>query len=104
MGIWEKVSKITSANRFMVILVSRLIPFISFDFISFAAGLSDIKLVPFLFATGIGMLPGTLAYVVLGNQTKKLDGYLILILVLIFLTVTIMKFLKNIINENKKGE
>ena len=35
------------------ILICRLLPFISFDFISYAAGLTAIKPIPFLIATGI---------------------------------------------------
>jgi uncharacterized membrane protein YdjX (TVP38/TMEM64 family) len=50
------------------VLITRLIPIISFDVVSYAAGLTPIRLLPFLVATGIGQLPATIAYSVLGEN------------------------------------
>ncbi len=50
------------------ILVSRLLPFISFDIISYAAGLTPVSFWKFLLATGIGQLPATLIYSYLGQN------------------------------------
>jgi Uncharacterized conserved protein len=44
------------------ILICRLLPFVPFDPISYAAGLTSIRLRPFLVATAIGQLPATLVY------------------------------------------
>ncbi|MDW7657920.1 MAG: TVP38/TMEM64 family protein [Bacillota bacterium] len=72
-GLWNKVDEIGSRYGFSVVIVSRLLPFVSFDFISYAAGLSSMRILPFLAATGIGMLPGTIAYVFLGNQLTQFN-------------------------------
>ncbi|MBI3972214.1 MAG: TVP38/TMEM64 family protein [Chloroflexi bacterium] len=50
------------------VLIARLIPLISFDIVSYAAGLTKIRLIPFLVATGIGQLPATVIYSVLGEN------------------------------------
>lgn len=50
------------------ILVSRLLPFISFDIISYGAGLTPVSFWKFLLATGIGQLPATLIYSYLGQN------------------------------------
>lgn len=50
------------------ILICRLLPFISFDFVSYAAGLTAIKPIPFLIATGIGQLPATIVYSYVGSN------------------------------------
>jgi uncharacterized membrane protein YdjX (TVP38/TMEM64 family) len=50
------------------VLITRLIPIISFDVVSYAAGLTPLALVPFLVATGIGQLPATIAYSILGEN------------------------------------
>lgn len=50
------------------ILICRLLPFISFDFISYAAGLTAIKPLPFLIATGLGQLPATIVYSYVGSN------------------------------------
>ncbi|MDW7657442.1 MAG: TVP38/TMEM64 family protein [Bacillota bacterium] len=72
-NLWAKVDQISDRYGFRVILISRLLPVVSFDFISYASGLSRIRLLLFLIATGIGMLPGTIAYVVLGNQITQFN-------------------------------
>lgn len=50
------------------ILISRLLPFVSFDIISYGAGLTPVKFWKFFVATGIGQLPATLVYSYLGQN------------------------------------
>lgn len=50
------------------ILVSRLLPFVSFDIISYGAGLTPVSFWKFLLATGIGQLPATIIYSYLGQN------------------------------------
>lgn len=50
------------------ILISRLLPFVSFDIISYGAGLTPVNFWKFLIATGIGQLPATLLYSYLGQN------------------------------------
>ena len=51
-----------------LIFVLRLIPLVSFDAISYAAGLSSIGFRGFFAATALGMLPGTFAFVYFGGS------------------------------------
>lgn len=63
------------------ILIARLIPVISFDVVSYAAGLTTIGPGEFLLATGIGQMPATVVYSFLGqNMTRavKLGLWIIL--------------------------
>ncbi len=50
------------------VLIARLIPLVSFDIISYAAGLTTMTLWQFLWATGLGQLPATIVYSVLGEN------------------------------------
>ncbi|THF62646.1 TVP38/TMEM64 family protein [Pseudothauera rhizosphaerae] len=50
------------------ILISRLLPFVSFDIISYGAGLTPVSFWKFLVATGIGQLPATVIYSYLGQN------------------------------------
>ncbi len=50
------------------ILVSRLLPFVSFDIVSYGAGLTSISFWSFLWSTGLGQLPATLLYSYLGQN------------------------------------
>ena len=50
------------------ILICRLLPFISFDIVSYAAGLTSMSFGSFFLATGIGQLPATIVYSYVGGM------------------------------------
>ena len=101
----KKVDEISSHYGTKVVLVARLLPFISFDLVSYAAGLSNMKPLPFFIATGIGMIPGTIAYVLLGNQILALSRYstgiTIIVLVGIVVVLVTMKLKKIFLGRKK---
>ncbi len=70
---------------FYVILIARLLPFISFDIISYMAGLSGIRPWPFAMATALGMLPATILYTFFGRQIPAIEERSPL-----FITVTVV--------------
>ncbi len=86
------------------ILVARLLPFISFDIISYAAGLTSMNFWPFFIATGLGQLPATIIYsyvggMLTGGVQKFVNGLLILF------AFSILAFaLKKIWNEKDKDQ
>lgn len=53
------------------VLIARLLPFVSFRAVSYAAGLTPISFTRYLVATGLGQLPGTLLYSYLGGQLTQ---------------------------------
>lgn len=53
------------------ILVARLVPVVSFDIISYAAGLTRLGFWRFMFATVIGMTPATFVYAYLGGKAPQ---------------------------------
>ncbi len=50
------------------ILVARLLPFMSFDIVSYAAGLTNMGFWGFFVATGVGQLPATIVYSYVGGM------------------------------------
>ena len=52
-------------------LIARLVPIVSFDIISYAAGLTPMRCRNFLGATLLGMAPATFLYAYLGEQTPQ---------------------------------
>ena len=80
------------------ILIARLLPFISFDLISYAAGLTSIEFLSYLIATGIGQLPATILYSYLGHNltgsVKILFFIFILMLILLTLRIAYLKKFK----------
>ena len=62
------------------VLSLRLIPAVPFAVLNYAAGASAVRLVPYTVATFFGLLPGTVAVVVLGDAlTGRVDPLLVLI-------------------------
>ncbi|RUM98483.1 TIGR01244 family phosphatase [Pseudaminobacter arsenicus] len=49
------------------VFIARLLPFVSFDFVSYAAGLVRVPFWRFLLATGIGQMPATIVYSLAGD-------------------------------------
>jgi len=58
----------------------RLIPAVPFAVLNYAAGASAVRVLPYLAATFVGLLPGTVAVVILGDAlTGRVDPLLVLI-------------------------
>ncbi len=53
------------------ILVARLVPVVSFDVVSYAAGLTRMGFWRFMLATVVGMAPATFIYAYLGGQAPQ---------------------------------
>ena len=66
------------------ILIARLLPFISFDLVSYAAGLTSINFLTFFIATGIGQLPATIVYSYVGGMLTGGAQYLMTALLILF--------------------
>lgn len=65
------------------ILSLRMIPAVPFSVLNYAAGASAVRLVPYTLATLVGLLPGTVAVVVLGDAlTGSVNPLLVLVSVL----------------------
>ncbi|MBU5675729.1 TVP38/TMEM64 family protein [Alkaliphilus sp. MSJ-5] len=74
------------------ILIARLLPFMSFDIVSYAAGLTSMAFIPFFIATGIGQLPATIVYsyvggMLTGGAQLLVTGLLILFALSIFIVL-----------------
>ena len=61
----------------LAVLLARLLPVTAFDLLSYAAGLTPMRLLPFLVATGIGMTPATLLTAWAGDHGGGASGPLI---------------------------
>lgn len=66
------------------VLIARLLPFVSFDFVSYFAGLTSMSFGSFLIATGIGQLPATIVYSYVGGMLTGGAQYLVTGLLIMF--------------------
>ncbi|MFC7063655.1 TVP38/TMEM64 family protein [Halobacillus seohaensis] len=71
-------------NGFVYVLVLRLIPLVGFDILSYAAGITRVKIRSFIPATVVGMIPGTFAYSLVGTSLASGNSTLIFAALSIF--------------------
>lgn len=86
------------------ILICRLVPFISFDVVSYAAGLTGMSVWSFLVATGIGQLPATIVYSFVGGSLGKETKALLYGILGFCLLVVMSLILKKVLLNKKKSQ
>ena len=97
-GFFEKYGEYT-------ILITRLLPFVSFDIVSYAAGLTSMSFWSFFWATGVGQLPATIVYSYVGGMlTGGVKKFVMGLLILFALSVLIFLFKKIWNDKNKEKD
>ena len=87
------------------ILICRLLPFVSFDIVSYAAGLTSMSFWDFFIATGIGQLPATIVYSYVGGFLTGGAKLFMLGLLITFSLVSLIVMFKVIYtNKHKKKD
>ncbi|WP_063788292.1 TVP38/TMEM64 family protein [Streptomyces ardesiacus] len=66
-GRLARLDAMVSARGFLAVLILRLIPVFPFALVNYAAGVTSIRLAPYVTATAIGIIPATVAYAGLGG-------------------------------------
>lgn len=84
------------------ILVCRLLPFVSFDAISYFAGLTPIKFWPFFIATGVGQLPATIIYSYVGGMLTGGVKYFVTALLCLFSLGILVMIVRRIYMERQE--
>lgn len=85
------------------ILIARLLPFISFDLVSYAAGLTSMRFLPFFVATGIGQLPATIVYSYVGGMLTGGAQMLMTGLLVLFALSAVIVMMRQIYREKHKN-
>ena len=87
------------------ILICRLLPFISFDIVSYAAGLTSMSFGAFFLATGLGQLPATIVYSYVGGMLSGGAKMFVTGLMLLFALSALIVLIRKIYTEkNKKSK
>lgn len=83
------------------ILIARLLPFISFDIVSYGAGLTSMRFMPFFIFTGIGQLPATLIYSYAGDMLAGGAEKFVFGLLMLFALAAFIYLLRSIFEDKK---
>ena len=67
----EYVKKLNSKKAYTIVFFIYLIPGIPKDVVSYAAGVSEMKLKPFMFLSLVGRLPGMMGSIMIGSMWHK---------------------------------
>ena len=86
------------------ILICRLLPFISFDIVSYAAGLTSMSFGSFFIATGIGQLPATIVYSYVGGMLTGGAQLLMTGLLILFALSALIVLLRKIYTDRQRGK
>ena len=86
------------------ILVCRLLPFVSFDAVSYFAGLTSIGFWPFVVATGLGQLPATIVYSYVGGMLTGGVKYIVTALLCLFALGAVVAILKGLFRDRRKKD
>ena len=62
------------------LLVLRLLPFVSFNLINYAAGLSEVDFWTFLWTMAVGILPFSILLVLLGAEAARRSAFVLVLL------------------------
>ena len=65
-----KIDAGIAARGAYIVLLCRLSPLLPFGVLNYALGLTSVEFWPFVAASAVGMIPGTFAYVYLGNAGR----------------------------------
>jgi uncharacterized membrane protein YdjX (TVP38/TMEM64 family) len=74
-GLVQRYARRMRENSFETVMVMRFI-FLPYDAVSYLAGFLKIKYGPFILATALGSIPGTIAFVGFGASIESFDGAL----------------------------
>lgn len=89
------------------VLIARLLPFVSFDFVSYFAGLTSMSFRGFMIATGIGQLPATIVYSYVGGMltggARMLVTALLILFALAALAVLVRQLYREHASRGKEG-
>ncbi|MBQ3370042.1 MAG: TVP38/TMEM64 family protein [Mogibacterium sp.] len=84
------------------ILVARLLPFISFDIVSYAAGLTAMDFWGFFLATGVGQLPACIVYSYVGGMLTGGAKKMFIGLMCLFALAIVVILIKQVYNASQK--
>lgn len=90
----EKLKHLEGRSGFLILVILRLIPAVPYNLINYAFGLTGMKFPTYLIGSAIGIIPGTLAFINIGDKALDVTSpdfwVAIGLLVLLLLITSIM--------------
>ncbi len=109
-SMWQAFIEADGKKSFFIIFVLRLIPAVPYNVINYGAGLSGMSFKSYIIATMVGIFPGTLVFINIGDKALDMGdpNFMIAIALLVILTVVSLVLAKKVMpakdDEKKKIE
>ena len=84
------------------VLIARLLPFVSFDWVSYFAGLTSMRFWSFFWATGLGQLPATIVYSYVGGMLTGGAKLLMTGLLILFALAILVVVIRQVYTETQR--
>lgn len=111
---WQRRLQIADGKEgFLLLIILRLIPAVPYNLINYTFGLTGISFSSYLLASAIGIIPGTFAFINIGDKTLEADSpsfWIAIGLLVLLLAVTgllgkkLFPGQKNATSSKKNGE
>lgn len=98
----EQIDDFFERHGRLSILIARLLPFVSFDIVSYAAGLTSMSFGGFLIATGLGQLPATIVYSYVGGMLTGGAKLMVTGLLILFALSGLIVLIRQVYTERNK--
>ena len=99
------LGRFSSQNALMTaVFVSRLVPFMSFDLISYAAGLTVLKLWRFALATLLGLVPISFALAHMGSEIVDSSGLKLTVIILLTGLLLVIPIVLGAVYRTRQGD
>lgn len=106
--VWQqRLQNLNSSGGFLLLVILRLIPAVPYNLINYAFGLTAMPFRTYLLASAIGIIPGTLAFINIGDKALDItspDFWIAIGLLLALLVVTGFLGKKCFPQNNENGE
>ncbi|WP_349407336.1 TVP38/TMEM64 family protein [Pseudalkalibacillus sp. SCS-8] len=89
---WRRLEKRIEQKGFQYILILRVFPFLNFDLVSYASGLSSVRFKPFFLGTLFGMLPGTIGLNLIGDSIVSGEYIRMLAFLAVFMIIGFLAY------------
>ena len=70
----EKLKKAGGRQGFLLLVILRLIPAVPYNLINYAYGLTPMKFWPYMLGSAIGIIPGTLVFINIGDKAWDISS------------------------------
>lgn len=90
---WDKFNKANDKEGFLIVFICRLIPIMPYNVINYVSGLTNIRFFNYSLATFLGILPGTVIFLNVGDKAldvKSPEFMMSIVLVVILIVVSVL--------------